>query len=886
MPDPFRKAKIIELMELFDDDEVTTADKIDPPEENPYRAFMERNPLAGGGMLVEPGFGGVRQGYAESTGIQLSKKQKKLLKDTLTKEEFKKLDFDAPLKSDAINYGVRQRDDKPLFRKVVNIISPGKSDTGVKILNRKNLKNALIKSANSGDSLDDIITKMQRLDDSLNKNQISSAINALVKRGNIKKQFGVPTGGAARYGFRVGDLEKANNLIKKEVNLGKLNRSQIAKKADVSDSFVERWIINNKGQKFYDENYNYEKGRLKTGTLQKQKDLFNYIETVDNISAQEIKKLFKMKSGKETQKLMSDLVGVIYRMTGNTRTGSLIVPYDDEGRMREVLAKIRNAPDFEDIYQRRIETLVTEAYPKGPKRNQAKKSLSEYRKFSKALKEVVPELALALDHVVPFQFLEEVKQGKNPMNLIKVKPIPQAVNRFKANFDAARIQLNRELKIDPTNKNTLNKFKLLRELEKITPIDFGGVSAKGNVYDFKAKPIGQSNLIKDAIKGIETYDKIGKFSQQVLGDEALQKKLIKAGVETGKDFAAFKKIKPLELDIRKKVLELASKVTDRCPVGGKADGGRIGYSLGSEACFKIGQKKLGDILTKGTGQKSEQLLATQILKAGPLLKDAVSLRALLGPQAMIFYAGAEAGLIGYDMVSKGKTLKEAVGDSLINLGLGPKLKQDPQKLFVERLQNLGLSDQEIGKGLMFDRMSEDVQTLDDLLQRKSSLDQARTSQRMSPVVADKRKKEADDIAMDIQDIYRTGDRNVLDAFEGKFQKPETQKIFTEAAAQKMALEELAEADRLRGVLDNVYGKFIQGERGRKEAEEKVGRFFDTALKDANPALFSPVQRAGGFTSGFAGGGIAKLAGIDEGPPPESGPNSQGLSGLLKRGNKI
>ena len=32
----------------------------------------------------------------------------------------------------------------------------------------------------------------------------------------------------------------------------------------------------------------------------------------------------------------------------------------------------------------------------------------------------------------------------------------------------------------------------------------------------------------------------------------------------------------------------------------------------------------------------------------------------------------------------------------------------------------------------------------------------------------------------------------------------------------------------------------------------------------------------------AGGGIAKLAGIDSGPPPESGPNSQGLQGLMKR----
>ncbi len=35
----------------------------------------------------------------------------------------------------------------------------------------------------------------------------------------------------------------------------------------------------------------------------------------------------------------------------------------------------------------------------------------------------------------------------------------------------------------------------------------------------------------------------------------------------------------------------------------------------------------------------------------------------------------------------------------------------------------------------------------------------------------------------------------------------------------------------------------------------------------------------------AGGGIAKIAGVDSGPPPESGPNSQGLPGLLKRVKK-
>ena len=43
----------------------------------------------------------------------------------------------------------------------------------------------------------------------------------------------------------------------------------------------------------------------------------------------------------------------------------------------------------------------------------------------------------------------------------------------------------------------------------------------------------------------------------------------------------------------------------------------------------------------------------------------------------------------------------------------------------------------------------------------------------------------------------------------------------------------------------------------------------------------------GFSEGFSKGGIAGLSGGDKsGPPPERGPNSQGLSGLLKRGINI
>jgi hypothetical protein len=47
--------KIIELMDLFDDEQVTTADKIDRPqqalEKEAIDDFMKRNPMAGGGRI-------------------------------------------------------------------------------------------------------------------------------------------------------------------------------------------------------------------------------------------------------------------------------------------------------------------------------------------------------------------------------------------------------------------------------------------------------------------------------------------------------------------------------------------------------------------------------------------------------------------------------------------------------------------------------------------------------------------------------------------------------------------------------------------------------------------------------------------------------------------
>ena len=898
--------KIIELMDLFDDDEeITTADKVDRPQtaldRDMFKDFEERNPKMDGGMLVQPSADGSRPGYRG-----LTEKEKTKLKKELG-DDYKKLKFSEEYQKnypDRIDYGVRQRNDKPLFRKVVNILSPGSQSSASKIINNEKLTNTLIKSTNAGDDIQTIIKKINKLDKSLSRAQISSAINALVARGKIKEKFGRVAG----QDLTIGEQKAFQKIIEKEVKDGKLNRAQIARKAEVADSVVQDWIVANKGQDFYDENYTYEKGRLKTGTLQKQKDLFNYIETVDNISAKEIKKLFDMGSGKETQKLMSDLVSVIYRMTGNTKTGSLVVPYDDEGRMREVLSKIRNAPDFEDIYQRRIGDLIRQAYPKGAKRNQAIKSLGEYYKFSRALKEIAPELALSLDHVVPFQFLEEVKQGKNPMNLIKVKPIPQAVNRFKANFDSARIEINRALKINPTDKNTLNKFKLLKELEQITPLEFGGVSAKGNVYDFKAKPIGQSNLIEDAIEGLKTYNRIGKFSKQVLTDETLQKKLIKAGVETGKDFSAFKKITPISKAVEDKVINtiVSYSKLKKCQISLNADGGRIGFANSIE-CITDGLNEAKKSAAAGDQKAARQLVETAeaASKGGRLLKN------VLGPGALLGEAVFEGALIGNRLL-EGKPLKQAWAESYLSYLDPRKYSGELDPTLMQREQMLeSTADKDILRSgfAAQDQLSAFNKALQDRELAKArgrtdqynvaaadAREQGRFADQSADIISSEAFKDASNIAQEYiqgQQGQRMFPYNQFKQSIGRFESGEAKDFRRRKEEEMKNLYTQYSDDEIRQYLkqslgtndDALIDKYLNLTGVTERITPAVTRTLSGLDKiRSDMQEYEAMQRiadAGGVAN-LAGGGIAKLAGVDQGPPPESGPNSQGLQGLMKR----
>ena len=196
------------------------------------------------------------------------------------------------------------------------------------------------------------------------------------------------------------------------------------------------------------------------------------------------------------------------------------------------------------------------------------------------------------------------------------------------------------------------------------------------------------NIMKQNAKKIEGGATLVLDDKTVIGKKPTPKSVV----------SALEKELDVKIPIKNLMLELAATVTDKCAVNlpSKKDGGRIGYNLGSDDCFKIGKEALDNGLTKGFKNKQQVNLAETILKAGGGLKSMFALRNIFGPAAIAATVAFEGGLIGYDMLTSGKTLREAFGDNLLNYALGKDYQIDPQEEMFKRFKGLGYNDQQIG----------------------------------------------------------------------------------------------------------------------------------------------------------------------------------------------
>ena len=569
------------------------------------------------------------------------------------------------------------------------------------------------------------------------------------------------------------------------------------------------------------------------------------------------------------------------------------------------LEKVRNniyeSPTLESAYQRTIVQSVLQSTELGsPERKQALNKLKEFNKFKQVMLDngLDPKI-LALDHAASYR---AIKNG-NLKNFLAVTPVIRDINTLKSSFDR-RSQLNlRRMREYLTTGDTQNYKYFLKnqtELENLWKTMTGGQSSLGkirlktrgpNIGDVKIFDYGATSLldknknlinelagnlsIRQNIVNASSVENLDEARRIMLeGSELTEKKMLGTLKKTDRAprtiiDESFKALdKPEMFKAEKKISQLLGELG--CPTAKFALGGRVEFNSGG-ACVIKGREKLESILKKGVKVGSnEQVLAQGILKAGQGLKNAFALRGLFGPAAIALTALTEGGILGYDMLSQGKTFKEAMGDSLFNLMLGDdyrfnndflakggtfderldKLKFNPnQKQLIDNFRTYVSEAQALGDASL--NVDKAQRLLDDTGQIKGRLGKDRTG------ILEKNLAEATAAKQAADQSFQTRVQDIDFAKQLQSGMTEGQDLMGKAI-------DLAELQQLGSVDQNIFGKIGEGDIGKEKRQERILELLPTALN-------------------FAGGGIAKQAGDSSGKPPLSGPTPQGLPGLLKRG---
>ena len=520
-----------------------------------------------------------------------------------------------------------------------------------------------------------------------------------------------------------------------------------------------------------------------------------------------------------------------------------------------------------------------------------KKNLNEYRQLRDAINAKYPNINFELDHPLSKSSLNKIFNATTDQ-LTRVNVLESDLNNgFK---DSLSLQYEKAVQ-----SNNLNKKKAVEKIAKDLKLNIGKISDDATNFKYGVKEFQKLNIKDEIIKSVKNLSSLNKnFQTYVKNNPDLFKT---AGVSTKQTFT---KIKPSEVEGIEKLLASFS-ANPKCRASFNK-GGRIGYATGPASlseCAISGRNRLEKVIKGGAklGTK-EGALATQILKAGRSLGSAFTLSGLFGPAAIAFTAAAEAGFVGYDMLTTGKTFKETIGDSLLNYALGDKTKIDPQKELFKRFSGLGYSDEQLGnfanvlnqtnqlntilkQDLKVGNLKDQVKALreqpkdqfmtadDDLLQTDQAIRVEQKLKDESLNLDNILKNYRTPLPVDTGDFggLSTEDTILEDMASGKFQ--DTQQ-------QLKAANILADLEKARSVQDNFFGKFLQGDIGKQKLADEISGLEQDYL--------NLIQERGPQLTPFAGGGIAGLSGgIDEGPQVESmNPDSQGLQSLKNRARNI
>ena len=946
---------IKQINDEFGEGTITTADKIDPPE-NPYRDFMDRNPMAGGGMLVQPSADGSRPGYKDDN-----------LPDFITKTDAGyRVRSKKTKTNEAVSKSFKTLKDAKAFVREKNLV---KSKTGLefpelvaKAQGVVDDYNKLVESAVKKNDLRGIkffegyvkdrfkkisdqnqilrqvykkklnYTDLTQVRKSVAKNLITEVMNmeTIVPNTYIYNLLG------GKNGLKSNTIKIVSNGLKNQTKIKVDNAIKAIVEADeiIDDSFIKT-VANRIGRTQFGSSKGqaaWRKALENNSYYKKNKELLDYAFTAGakrtravGMSLSEILDDAKYKkgggvlfSGKQTQ--FSGLRRYIFdyakthwhrnNFDGNPEK-SLIEFYDKNGKPIKWKPGLK-LPISSIQFKIPSESNIMWSYS-GPEGGGPKGSVSVTGKIADAsgiFREVTETYNIMKD-ISDAEVTNPITKQKTTYNDLVSKIYKDGYGYTGTNIFGLDMDHFKGVKEHP--------FKNLRAMDRKLNISLGAIDRTFDNRNLKAK-LKNEMLGELATKKGGAYNTALKNYFVNQATQVLEKGAVPTLITESPYYAAVKNVyeqrnlpkvqkELLEksyqraIKLENSLLEFAGTITDQCGVGPrvrKVEGGRISFVLGTNQkrrCLELAKEGLENGLKKGFNNKQQINLAEVILKGGRSLGSAFALQNLLGPAAIGFTVLAEAGLVGYDMLSEGKTFREAVGDSLFNYALGEKTKIDPQEELFKRFEGLGYDNEQmfrIKKALdTANTINTGINLGMDIVNQKAEVDklgkqyEQDSQQIMMP----------EDEQMQSDQLFRAQQKekdlmNQMAAYNEDLSavavgdteaKEDILNKYIQSGDYAQGLELFSNADRLAEIektekaLENPFA-------GRLRIDELSNKLRELKLNDPRIREYM-----GPFptTYGFAGGGIAGLSGGDpEGAMTRSmNPDSQGLSYLFNRVKK-
>ena len=924
--------RIEELMDLFDDDEVTTADKIERPQSSldrdAIRNFNIRNPKAGGGMLVQPSFGGVRQGYRESEPAgernyeNPNAAQKKFYKE-ITGKTWNKKDWDSG------NYRRinKSRKAKDVIKKP-QVMDPYYKKVGFFVqfeINQRMLANERELAARG-------YISARKLNALLGRDNTESAID------NLKRGI---------------DGDRESPWLNEKEGVAKWKKSK-------NFSFIDKSI---KGQKFYK--------MPDKKTLKSMKDYYTKEQFLSDFKYDRIKK--PSIDGAKFFYKDKELLNAIKKWSGSTSKLEM-----DENALR-VINSVFGSDSVQGINSIKNlgRALKGEIKIEGIKKDVAlgEKILQGVTRTANSRYSTPAWVQAA--YVYARESMENVYQNSKGKGFKKLfddieKDLVKTLGKRRGKFAIDEVlslrtgltndkqiysiftqvidkSINESFKTTYDSNLSKNLIKIRKELAKGPEANFDEIK---RITDQQNVRLTEANKKYPGIKfaNFGEFDvETGKFAkpQDVFGRERfaslpseIQKQIRKDYRTSGisLDVGGAGTQEEVLKDIRKNVDEIKSsspkaqaeilkKMGFKCKYA-KADGGRINLSTGSGRCDDPASY-VDDI------NKTRQDLKSTDVR----VQAAASAKLNKGLEI-----AKKLPTIGRFLVRVGQATAGGVSKALQATGVGT-----PVGIALEGMVEGAIYDYYKGKGYnhkqalsetffpgMFSGRPEGVPWYggaEQLLEQELIKDKPKVAQYVSALkdrdqvfdafrrkelaLARGRKDQLDEATADIRDLTKTGTiRNINELMNPnmKFDSESPLVAYEEAVAAQAAKKAAAAKEYKdkfymnRDPSDFTINKQLD-ERNKQMLEMFPPPTVDT-VRDAYTAAgygdalktftaedykdemkaFDDYQKQSYFADNFrlekAGGGIAGLSGgIDSGPPPESGPMSQGLQGLMKRGIK-